>query len=403
MSNDFDSVIATLCELIRIPSVNPMDRAARGSEHCEARLTDWLQDRFETLGLPWQRQAVSPRRDNIYARLDGDRSPTEGGQVIVFEVHQDTVPVDGMTIAPWTPVHDGDRIYGRGAADVKGGMACMLTALARLQRQRPRSMPTIIMACSVNEENGFTGAYAMAEAWQRDELSILPRLPDAVIVAEPTLLDVVVAHKGLVRWRCTSRGRAAHSSCPQDGDNAIYCMARALEALEEYATKLAAGNSHPMLGPPTLSVGTIRGGLSVNTVPDRCVIEIDRRLLPDETPADARQHAIDWLAARVPHPDRLEHAAPFLAAEGLDQDDNSRLAAALSAAVRARGFRGRHIGVPYATDAHAFARIHIPTVVFGPGSTAQAHTTDEWISVQQLEAAVAILVDFAERMGADSN
>src|SRR5207249_11663727 len=120
----------------------------------------------------------------------------------LFEAHQDTVPVDGMTIPPWTPdVRDG-RIYGRGSTDIKGGMAAMLAALSRLAIERPPNMPTIVLACTVNEEHGFTGATHLTKLWTGGGSKLMPRAPDAAVVAEPTLLNVVVAHKGVVRWRC---------------------------------------------------------------------------------------------------------------------------------------------------------------------------------------------------------
>src|SRR5690606_17238485 len=141
-----------------------------------------------------------PARENIIARLDGSPSVEAGGAVVLFEAHQDTVPVDGMTIEPWKPEVREGRMYGRGSCDIKGGMTAMLGALARLAKERPANMPTIIMACTVNEEHGYTGALKLKELWANGSDSLVPRKPDAAIVAEPTGLDVVVAHKGALRW-----------------------------------------------------------------------------------------------------------------------------------------------------------------------------------------------------------
>jgi acetylornithine deacetylase/succinyl-diaminopimelate desuccinylase-like protein len=246
--------------------------------------------------------------------------------------------------------------------------------------------------------------------------------PDAVVVSEPTELDVVVTHKGVVRWRCRTRGRAAHSSQPQTGHNAIYDMARVVAALERYANEVVpALGEHPLLGRPSLSVGLIAGGISVNVVPDHCVIEIDRRTLPGEAvkkwdwlraetakPLEnqpsrrclsqsshslgedewtAWQQAMEYVARELPPHVRLEHDEPHQAVPALPPDGNQQLAERVSRAARAAGGPGRSIGVPYGTDAPAFASAGIPTVVFGPGSIAQAHTVDEWIEVDQLEAA----------------
>ena len=164
VTNNFDPV-ELLCQLVRIPSVNPMGRDVSGSEYFEEALTDFLQSFFERLGVPWQRQlCLSSARQH-----SGEVAITKRatGGFLVFEAHQDTVPVEGMTIPPWEPeIRDG-RLYGRGACDIKGGMACMLSVVARLATQRPANMPNIVMACTVNEENGFTGAEALAEYWSR--------------------------------------------------------------------------------------------------------------------------------------------------------------------------------------------------------------------------------------------
>jgi acetylornithine deacetylase/succinyl-diaminopimelate desuccinylase-like protein len=390
-------LIETVCELVRLPSVNPMGREVQGEEYYEHHVTDYLQGVFERLGLPWQRQTVASRRDNIVARLDGAVPPEQGGPLLLLEAHQDTVPVDGMTIPPWTPEVRQGRVYGRGACDIKGGLACILTAIARLADERPPRLPTIVIACAVNEEFGGGGAPQLAELWQPGAATLLPRAPDAAIVAEPTQLNVVVAHKGIVRWRCHTTGRAAHSSQPNEGDNAIYRMAGVVSALERYARdvvpQLAA---HPLVGRPSLSVGMIQGGISVNTVPDRCTIEIDRRLVPGEDPAEAHRHAATTAADPA-----IVHEPPYIVMPALADVGNGPLAARLSETARRCGAPGQCLGVPYGTDAPAFAAHGIPTVVFGPGSLAQAHTADEWVAVEQLDAAAEILYQFCRQ--ADSS
>ncbi len=389
-------VVETLCDLVRLPSVNPMGRDVIGDEYFEYQVTEYLQRLFERLGWPWRRQAIEARRDNIVARVDGDVPPEQGGAILMFEAHQDTVPVDGMAIPPWTPEIRGGRVYGRGACDIKGGMACMLTALSRLAEERPAGRPTIVMACSVNEEYGFGGAPRMSELWA-DAAGFLPRAPDAVIVAEPTGLDVVVAHKGAARWRCHARGRAAHSSAPSAGDNAFYRMARVLSALERYARDVAPTlGRHPLVGQPSLSVGLISGGVSVNTVPDRCTIEIDRRVLPGEDPRAAFQHVVEYVDRELNDP-QVGHEPPYLISRGLSDELSRSFAICLSAAIRQSGGAGRCLGVPYGTDAPAFAGRGIPTVVFGPGAIAQAHTADEWIAIEQLHRATEILYRFASQ------
>lgn len=390
-------LVDTLSQLVAIPSVNPMGRAVSGPEFYEYRVTEWLEKFFDRLRLPWQRTTVEPKRDNIVARFDGDTSLAEGGKILLLEAHQDTVPVDGMTIPPWTPTVRDGRIYGRGACDIKGGMTAMLGALARLVEERPRNRPTVIMACTVNEEHGYSGAVALTKLWTTTgAVSIIPRAPDAAIIAEPTNLDVVVAHKGAVRWRCHTHGRAAHSSQPHLGDNAIYKMARVLQALERYGAEVPPGlGSHSLCGRATLSVGMISGGLSVNTVPARATIEIDRRVIPGEETQACYEQVVDYVTRHCGLTDGVEHERPYLEGRSLADGPNLQLAERLAAAARPERGKSRLIGVPFGTDAATIAAAGVPSVVFGPGSIAQAHTCDEWLALDELTLASEAIYRFA--------
>ncbi len=390
------SIEQALRQLIALPSVNPMGGAADMAVCYEHRVTAWLEDFFQRLGLPTRRQRVEEvagvRRENILCRLDGDDSQP----LLLWEVHQDTVPVADMTIDPFAgEVRDG-RLYGRGACDVKGGMVAMLAALERLARQRPTGRSTVVLACTVNEEFGFSGARRLADSWRSPETdAFLPRAPDACIVAEPTDLNVVVAHKGAVRWRMRTSGRAAHSSQPERGDNAIYKAGRLIQALEQYQGEIVGDLAHDDLcGRPTLVVSTIRGGVGINLVPEQCMLEIDRRLVPGESPTQARKHLIDWLASRADLDFPIQHDEPFMVSAGLARDKNAGLAGQLAAHAAAFGGGGQ-LGVPYGTDAESISAAGVPTVVFGPGSITQAHTADEWIELAEVEQAAEILYRLA--------
>jgi acetylornithine deacetylase len=384
----------TLSDLVARASVNPMGRPVNGPQYYEYRVTEYLEELFRALGVAYQRRTVEPKRDNIVARIDGRVPASEGGALVLFEAHQDTVPVDGMTIEPFNPVVRDGRLYGRGACDIKGGLTAMLGAFARLAEERPPNMPTIIMACTVNEEHGYTGATALVHDWLQAG-SICPRKPDAAIVAEPTGLAVVVAHKGVARWRCQARGRAAHSSQPHLGTSAIFKMARALAALERYQLEVAPKlRPHPLCGGPTLSVGMISGGVSVNTVPDACTIDIDRRIIPGENPREAQRQIIDFVGAETGGDPAIEHEPPYLIGLGLSDETNGHLAERMLAAARAAGIDSRAVGVPFGTDAAVYGAAGVPSVVFGPGSIDQAHTADEWLPLDQLALASEALYRF---------
>jgi acetylornithine deacetylase len=411
--------VQLLADLVRIPSVNPMGRQVSGDIYLEHRVTDFLQQLFQGLNLPWERHTVAPQRDNIIVRVDGDKSPQRGGRIVMFEVHQDTVPVEGMTIDPFAAEIKDNRLYGRGACDIKGGMAAMLSVASRLAAEKPKGRPTLVVACTVNEEHGFTGATHWAATYSHQVAAtkpkrtakaavssagetaapptskLLPRVPDATIVAEPTRLNVVVAHKGAVRWRCHTTGVATHSSQPHLGDSAIYHMARVLAVLEQYGRDVVPSlGSHPLVGHPTLSVGLISGGISVNTVPDRATIEIDRRVLPGEDPQAAFDHAVEYVNSRVTAGTPVIHDPPFMFTRGLADDHNHDLARRLGEVIRDAGGPGERIGVPFGTDAPHFAATGSPTVVFGPGSIDQAHTADEWLDLDELRAASEMLYEF---------
>lgn len=379
--------------LVRIPSVNPMGGIADPEICGEQRLTEFLIQWAQQHGLAVERHFVASGRDNLLiASWSFAESPRPDVPRRLIDAHQDTVPVAGMTIAPFGGLIRDGRLWGRGACDVKGPLAAALTAVRDLAGRPRNARPAVALSCTVNEEYGFTGARALVEAWSTGQSEILPGPPESILVLEPTELQVVRAHKGVVRWRCRTHGTAAHSSDPFAGANAIYRMAPVLAALERYARDVVGSLAeHPRCGRPTLSVGTIHGGVSVNTVPDRCAIEIDRRLVPGELPETARQAVIDALADALGGPAWIEHAAAEIVGLGMDDANNATLARQLVHLAGEFGVVSREQGAPYGTNASAFAAANVPAVVFGPGSIAQAHTADEWIDLEQLEAAARIL------------
>jgi acetylornithine deacetylase/succinyl-diaminopimelate desuccinylase-like protein len=392
---------AILADLVRRPSVNPMGRPLAGPDYLEGQVTDYLLRRLEAVGIEAVRQPVAPGRDNVVARLPASQPQAP---VLLWDVHQDTVPVDGMTIEPFAPVVQNGRLAGRGACDVKGGMASMVAAMERLISGERRA--TVIFVGSVNEEFGFSGATAFtrllgdASAWQHGDRAagqlIAPDLaagePVMAVVAEPTSLDLVTQHKGAVRWRAIAEGRACHSSQPEKGINAIYPAGRMALAIEQLAAELLTRSPDHPCGPPTLSVGTIHGGLGVNLVPDRVVLELDRRLVPGEDPRAARQEVIDAIAAACPG-ETITHEHPFLESSGLAGDSLAAKAAAerLVQAATAVGVTARSLAARYGTNACVYAAAGLPCVVFGPGSIAQAHTADEWIDLAEVERAADVL------------
>jgi len=393
--------VATLADLVRRPSVNPMGRDVSGPEYLEGRVTDYLVQRFMSAGIPWVRQAVGPGRDNFLARLD---ATVPAAPTILWDAHQDTVPADGMSIEPFTPVVRDGRLSGRGSCDVKGGMAAMLVALDRLRQSGRSRQVNVVFAASVNEEFGFTGAKAVARLWTTPAGELAPSdlparelmggRPVAAVVAEPTELDIVTQHKGAVRWRVRVHGVACHSAFPERGVNAIHAAGRAILAVEALGGELLTRQPDHPCGPPTVNLGTIRGGMGVNLVPDLVVLEIERRVVPGESPREARDEVIARIAAACGDA-RIEHDEPFLESAGLPAPDDGIWTDRLVAAAAVRGVVPRRIAARYGTNASIYSAAGVPSVVFGPGSIAQAHTADEWIDLAQVDAVADILAALA--------
>lgn len=372
-----------LKDLVSIPSVNPMGRDLQGPEVFEHRVTAYLEDFFRSLGVRYERQSVAPERENIVAYFE---SAGSAKKTFLFDVHQDTVPTDNMTIDPFAGRIENGRLYGRGACDIKGGMAAMLAAFARLAREKPAGDANLTLSCTVDEEHTFLGMQKLLQAGIR---------ANGAVVAEPTNLNIVHTHKGAVRWHVTTPGRACHSSSPEKGVNAIYRMGRLLAAIERYAEELHTSRTDPYVGPPTLSVGRIAGGTSVNTVPDHCQIEIDRRLIPGEDPQEAMKQFEVFMKKEIDFP--FECSEPSVALRALHwqgPEGTSELIQRLGEAIDQE--RGSHqvMGVPFGTHAAPIAAAGIPAVVFGPGDIAKAHTCDEWVALEEVEQASEILYQF---------
>lgn len=384
-----DAVTRLLRDLVQIPSVNPMGRPIEGPGVLEAGVTDYLSRYFAELGVAVNRQEIAPGRTNLLARYDAPGSR----RTVLFDAHQDTVPTDGMTIDPFAATIEGDRLYGRGSCDIKGGLAAMLTAFTRLVRERPTGSASVVMACTVDEEFTHKGSSRLAAE---------PVGADLAIVAEPTQLEIVNTHKGAVRWKIRAEGIACHSSTPQRGVNAIYRMAPVISALEEFAASLATGRADPMLGPASLSVGRIEGGTSVNVVPDGCVIEIDRRVIPGEEAPNCPGQVAEFLRGKLGSLDGLEFLPPWVnmpALQARDPEQDPWLPRLKEAIRSVRGRDPEVIGVPYGTDAGPLGAAGLPCFVFGPGDIARAHTKDEWVELDQVRAASEIYFAMARTLG----
>ncbi|GAC1438256.1 MAG: ArgE/DapE family deacylase [Chloroflexota bacterium] len=377
-----------LADLVALPSVNPAMAPAgapgTGEEGVAAYVLDWCAAH----GLAAHLRPVAPGRPNVVVDL-GLRRP----RTLLLPTHMDTVPGDTMGERAYRPEVREGRLYGRGACDAKGQLAAMLVALAHLGAERERLRVNVVLVAAMDEEHTFQGALAMVADGLR---------ADGAVVGEPTGLRAVIAHKGVVRWGLRVRGRAAHTSRPAEGVNAVDGMMDVLQALraswkEDFTVE------HPLVGRATAVVTAIHAGVAPNVVPESCHATIDRRLLPDEDPAGALGECdavLDALRAAGPAW-TVEREEPFVSDYGMETSPREPIVgAALEAIRRVTGGDSPPMGVPYGTDASKLSRLGgIPCVVLGAGDIAQAHTDDEWVELDGLAQAAAIYEQIAFAFG----
>jgi acetylornithine deacetylase/succinyl-diaminopimelate desuccinylase-like protein len=371
-----------LRELIALPSVNPAFIPATDSRAGEGRVADFLTATAASAKLDVEQRPVFPQRNNVIIRLMPANKPKAR---VFLAPHMDTVGNAQMADSLFVPTKRGDRLHGRGACDTKGSIAAMLTALTAVASSPVRPAKTeIVLTALIDEENGQWGSRALIKEGWRGDLAI---------VGEPTRLHVITAHKGDVWLTLRTRGKAAHSSRPDLGRNAIHEMAKIVDLLQtRYATALGK-RRHPVLGPPTVSVGMIRGGTQPNIVPDQCEIVVDRRTIPGESNESVRREIRALLAQNGLRAEMVDQkgAAPCWP---MATDATAPLVQRFMQSIGQRKPEGVH----YFSDAAVFAQGGTPAVLFGPGDIAQAHTADEWSSLRSLERATLALQKFLQSL-----
>jgi acetylornithine deacetylase len=362
-----DPCIVLLRELVAIDSVNPsLVPGAAG----EARAAEAVAAHMRALGLEVEVQEAAPGRPNVIGVLDG----AEAGRTLMFCGHIDTVGVEGMS-APFDPVERGGRLYGRGAQDMKGGVAAMLDA-ARVARDRGFRKGRLVVAAVVDEEYASIGADHLVTAWRAD----------AAVVTEPTDLQIGVGHKGFAWAEIETAGRAAHGSRPRDGRDAILRMGRVLNALERLDRELQARAPHPVMGTASLHASVIEGGRELSSYPDRCRLQMERRTVAGES-ADTFMGELEEILARLREADpefegsaRLTFARP-----AYELPLRHALPHALAAAAAGGGPPPATIGMSFWTDAAILGQAGIPSVLFGPGG-AGLHSREEYVHVNEVIA-----------------
>lgn len=374
---DKEELLSICQRMIQIPS----NREVEGQEKAVAI---YLYNLLRDEGIETELVEVTENRANILGYIRGDGS----GPTLMMNGHLDTVEVGAHLNAYSGEVRNG-KIYGRGAADMKCAIAAMAYAQIILARAQANLKGNLILAGVIDEETCSRGSLHLLEKGP---------VPDMVIVGEATSLNVGIAHKGIVWLRVCFEGKAAHSSHPEAGINAIYKARRFIQALEEEVIPALQKRIHPLLGSPSLNVGVVRGGQRAPTVPAYCVVEFDRRWIPGETKESVIQEVkdiLERLASEVSdfkyHLGEMEQSAKFIH-HTLNTEPDALIVKKVQQARLLAGFpEASVVGVPFWSDGALFSsQAKIPTVICGPGCEKQAHSDNEWVSVDEVYQAVKI-------------
>jgi acetylornithine deacetylase/succinyl-diaminopimelate desuccinylase-like protein len=378
-------VVDLLCQLIAINSVNSALQGGVG----EAAVGEFVARYLSGLGCEVEQKEGLAGHCNVFGRFT---TLPAGRKALLFEAHMDTVPLEPMPDALNPRVIDG-RVYGRGACDTKGSLAAMLYAFKLLSQQLDTLSCNPIMMAAVDEEVAQQGIRTYAKT--------RPKL-DGAVVGEPTNLVAAIVHKGCVRWRVRAVGKAAHTSRPHEGNNAIYQMVEFINQLRAQIESQLPAKAHPMAGAPTLTVGVIHGGIQVNIVPDSCWIEIDRRTVPGEQ-AEIVLKEVDELIRRMEKDNPEFHFVreePSVVSEYLDTPPGREIAQSALAACRTVLGQGELGAVAYGSDASKISAIAgVPAVVLGPGSINQAHTADEWVLIDEVVRCAEVYAEICRVFG----
>ena len=362
--------------LVRFDTINPP-----GNERpCAKHLGRILED----AGFAVTYHEFAETRTSLVARIGGDAD----AKPLCFTGHIDTVPLGAV---PWSAdpfaadIADG-KLYGRGTSDMKGGVAAFVVAAIRLARELETG-PGVVLVITAGEETGCEGAYHLAG------LGNVLGDAGAIVVAEPSSNFPFIGHKGALWLKAVASGVTAHGSMPELGVNAIYRAARMISQLEDFDFNVA---RHEVLGKPTLNVGTVEGGMNINSVPDRAEVGIDIRTLPDQDHGDLCAHLSSYLGDDISIEAIVDVGSVWTDPAG------DWMLNVFDVIAEILGKMPEVHTATYFTDAAALTPAYggPPTVILGPGEAAMAHQTDEYCVVDRIDQAVDAYVEIAKRWNA---
>ena len=363
-----------LSRLVKIPSVNPDQADNDNNIAGEKRIATALANWFRQFGGDVYLDEVLPERPNVYAIWWGT-----GDLWRAVDIHIDTVGVNQMTEPPFSGEIKDGKVRGRGAADTKATLGILLAILEKLHQQNIKLDFNLLISATADEEISQEGAQGFARWLPKQGITL-----NELLVAEPTLCQPAIGHKGDIRLIFDVQGKAVHSSRPEQGQNAITAAAQLITALDAEHNRLQALPPKPPLGHGKLTVTLVQGGTGLNVVPDSCKVSTDRRTLPGEDFEEIKTHLLSLAKAHCPLPFTINIIDPL----------NAFLQAADTPWIQSLvNFTGSQpITVPYGTNAAYYAGLADEIVVLGPGSIDQAHGAEEWIEIAELERMCGILL-----------
>jgi acetylornithine deacetylase len=368
-----------LQEMVRIDSINPgLVAGAKG----ESDIAVWLVDTCRELGLTMQLQQTAPSRPNVIARWLG----SGGGKSLLLTGHTDVVSVENMQGNPFDGRIENGRLYGRGSLDMKGGLASILGAVKALKDGGFTPKGDIILGFVTDEEYLSIGTDALVKEVKAD----------AAILTEPTDCDICIAHKGFLWLTLTTQGKAAHGSLYDEGVDAIAHMGRLLAALDKFNAD--SPKRHPLLERASAHASIIGGGLGVSTYPDQCKLQIEHRLLPDETAETVMNYwrgVIDELTKTVPHFSATLTSDFFR--PGYEIERSAPITQMLDAAYQtALGKAPEYMGMFAWLDSAILGRAGIPTIILGPSGEG-AHAAVEYVVLEDVMSCAAVIAEAASK------
>jgi acetylornithine deacetylase len=366
-------VLDVLSDLVRIPSVNPA--IAPEEAHGETEVASFVRDWLGTRGIDARLEEAAPGRPNAVAPVGSGDGPT-----LVFCAHLDTVGTAGMTIPPFEPRVEGDRLYGRGSFDMKGGVAAILAAAHALSLAPPRG--TLLLALVCDEEYASIGA---------DDF-VRRHCAEGCVLTEGSDGKLITAHKGFAWIEVRAEGRAAHGSRWDLGESAISRMGRIVAALDRFDREELRRRTHPLVGPASLHCSRIEGGVGLSTYAPSCTLQVERRTLPGETAEEAVREIEEIVRAAGEE----ARVTCVFSRSPLPAAPESRVARAARIGIRrVTGADAEDTGVGYWMDAAVFAGAGIPAVDFGPRGHG-AHEAVEWVSLDSVVECAHVLVETAK-------